>query len=128
MRSVLVSGPPEQSLVTAPQSSADTLPPSCRRLQAADLPRLLADPLRAEIAAAFKKADKDSDGTLDKEEAKAMPHVAKNFDAIEPNLRRDWERSEHNAGLSWDRAKEATRDAWHRVERTLPGDADHDGR
>jgi Ca2+-binding EF-hand superfamily protein len=34
-------------------------------------------------AAAFKKADKDSDGTLDKEEAKAMPRVAKNFDAID---------------------------------------------
>ena len=34
-------------------------------------------------AAAFKKADKDNDGTLDREEAKAMPHVAKNFDAID---------------------------------------------
>lgn len=34
-------------------------------------------------AAAFKKADKDNDGTLDKEEAKAMPRVAKNFDAID---------------------------------------------
>ena len=34
-------------------------------------------------AAAFKTADKDSDGTLDKDEAKAMPHVAKNFDAID---------------------------------------------
>ena len=34
-------------------------------------------------AIAFKKADKDSDGTLDREEAKAMPHVAKNFDAID---------------------------------------------
>jgi len=34
-------------------------------------------------AAAFKTADKDSDGTLDKEEAKAMPHVARNFDAID---------------------------------------------
>jgi hypothetical protein len=34
-------------------------------------------------ADAFKKADKDSDGTLDKEEAKAMPRVAKNFDAID---------------------------------------------
>ncbi len=33
--------------------------------------------------AAFKKADKDADGTLDKEEAKAMPRVAKNFDAID---------------------------------------------
>jgi hypothetical protein len=34
-------------------------------------------------AAAFKKADKDHDGTLDQQEAKAMPHVAKNFDAID---------------------------------------------
>jgi len=34
-------------------------------------------------AAAFKKADKDSDGTLNQEEAKAMPHVAKNFEAID---------------------------------------------
>jgi len=34
-------------------------------------------------AAAFKKADKDNDGTLDKAEAKVMPGVAKNFDAID---------------------------------------------
>jgi Ca2+-binding EF-hand superfamily protein len=33
--------------------------------------------------AAFKKADKDNDGTLDRKEAKKMPHVAKNFDAID---------------------------------------------
>jgi len=33
--------------------------------------------------AAFEKSDKDGDGTLDKEEAKAMPRVAKNFDAID---------------------------------------------
>jgi Ca2+-binding EF-hand superfamily protein len=32
---------------------------------------------------AFKKADKDNDGTLDRKEAKAMPQVAKNFDAID---------------------------------------------
>lgn len=32
---------------------------------------------------AFKKADKDNDGTLDRKEAKAMPRVAKNFDAID---------------------------------------------
>ena len=31
----------------------------------------------------FKKADKDNDGTLDKEEAKALPRVSKNFDAID---------------------------------------------
>jgi Ca2+-binding EF-hand superfamily protein len=34
-------------------------------------------------AAAFKKADRDNDGTLDRKEAKAMPDVAKNFDAID---------------------------------------------
>jgi Ca2+-binding EF-hand superfamily protein len=33
--------------------------------------------------AAFKKADKDNDGTLDRKEAKAMKNVAKNFDAID---------------------------------------------
>lgn len=31
----------------------------------------------------FGKADKDNDGTLDKEEAKALPEVAAHFDAID---------------------------------------------
>jgi Ca2+-binding EF-hand superfamily protein len=43
----------------------------------------LADHHHAKLEAAFEKADKDSDGTLDKEEAKAMPRVAKNFDSID---------------------------------------------
>jgi Ca2+-binding EF-hand superfamily protein len=34
-------------------------------------------------AAAFKKADKDGDGTLDRDEAKAMKKVAKHFDEID---------------------------------------------
>ena len=34
-------------------------------------------------AAAFKRADKDHDGTLDRKEARKMPRVAKNFDAID---------------------------------------------
>lgn len=37
----------------------------------------------ARLEAAFKKADKDNDGTLTRDEAKAMPRVAKNFDAID---------------------------------------------
>ena len=37
----------------------------------------------AKLEAAFKKADKDNDGTLTKGEAKSMPRVAKNFDAID---------------------------------------------
>ena len=31
----------------------------------------------------FKRADKDNDGTLDRKEAKKMPRVSKNFDAID---------------------------------------------
>ncbi len=37
----------------------------------------------AKMEAAFKAADRDGDGTLDKEEAKAMPRVAKNFDRLD---------------------------------------------
>ena len=44
---------------------------------------LFADDHDAKLEAAFKAADKDNDGTLDKQEAKAMPRVAKNFDAID---------------------------------------------
>jgi chromatin remodeling complex protein RSC6 len=33
--------------------------------------------------AAFKKADKDNDGTLDRKEAKKMPRVSRNFAAID---------------------------------------------
>jgi len=39
--------------------------------------------MHAKGEANFKKADKDSDGTLDKDEAKRLPRVAKNFDAID---------------------------------------------
>ena len=37
----------------------------------------------SKLEAAFKKADMDNDGTLTKDEAKTMPRVAKNFDAID---------------------------------------------
>ncbi len=35
------------------------------------------------MQAHFKVADKDNDGSLTRDEAKAMPRVAKNFDAID---------------------------------------------
>ena len=35
------------------------------------------------MQAQFRNADKDHDGSLTREEAKAMPRVAKNFDAID---------------------------------------------
>jgi len=37
----------------------------------------------ARMEAHFKAADKDNDGSLTREEAKAMPRVAKKFDAID---------------------------------------------
>lgn len=37
----------------------------------------------ARMEAAFKAADTDGDGSLDKEEAKAMPRIAKNFDRLD---------------------------------------------
>ena len=42
-----------------------------------------ADDRGARMEAHFKKADKDNDGSLTRDEAKAMPRVAKNFDAID---------------------------------------------
>ena len=42
-----------------------------------------ADQPGARMEAAFKKADTDNDGTLTRVEAKSMPRVAKNFDAID---------------------------------------------
>jgi len=42
-----------------------------------------ADQPGGKLEAAFKKADTDNDGTLTKDEARSMPRVAKNFDAID---------------------------------------------
>ena len=50
------------------------------------------------------------------------------FDEVEPDLERDWSKKRGQCKLEWAKAKHATRDAWDRVERTLPGDADGDGK
>jgi hypothetical protein len=55
-------------------------------------------------------------------------YPGRSYDEVEMDLKRDYEKSRGDSDLSWERAKYATRDAWHRVERTLPGDADGDGR
>lgn len=46
----------------------------------------------------------------------------------EPHLRQGYEREYGQNRLTWEKAKHATRDAWDRVERAIPGDADHDGK
>jgi len=43
---------------------------------------LAADPSKR-LDDAFKRADKDKDGTLDREEAKALPRVSKHFNSID---------------------------------------------
>jgi phage tail tape-measure protein len=50
------------------------------------------------------------------------------FEDVESDLERGWTKAKGNSRLGWEKAKLATRDAWHRVERAIPGDADHDGR
>jgi phage tail tape-measure protein len=50
------------------------------------------------------------------------------FDQVENELERGWDKVKGESKLGWVKAKSAVRDAWHRVERAIPGDADHDGR
>jgi hypothetical protein len=50
------------------------------------------------------------------------------YDQAEPTLRQSYEERHGGKGLAWEKAKHATRDAWDRVERAVPGDADHDGK
>jgi hypothetical protein len=50
------------------------------------------------------------------------------FEDVESDLARDYEAGKGKSRLGWEKAKHATRAAWHRVERAIPGDADHDGR
>ena len=60
---------------------------------------------REQGSLAFKKADTDNDGTLTKEEARAMPRLFKNFDAIDTNK---------DGTLSLDEVR-AYFDAWHKA-------------
>lgn len=55
-------------------------------------------------------------------------YAGKRYDQVESDLERGWEKAKGSSKLAWNEAKHATKDAWHRVERALPGDADHDGR
>jgi len=84
---------------------------------------LFADDHAARLDAAFKAADKDNDGTLDKEEAKAMPHIAKNFDAID---------ADHDGTVSMDEIKAAMKHARSAMQEKgaaafKKADADNDG-
>lgn len=55
-------------------------------------------------------------------------YSGRRFEDVEGDLERDYTSIRGNSRLEWEKAKHATRAAWHRVERAIPGDADHDGR
>jgi phage tail tape-measure protein len=47
---------------------------------------------------------------------------------VEPELQKSWESNPSGRDLAWEKARRASRDAWDRIERSMPGDADNDGR
>jgi uncharacterized protein YcfJ len=55
-------------------------------------------------------------------------HADRSWDEVEGDLARGWDHTKTKSKIGWEKAKLAARDAWDRVERTLPGDADRDGR
>ena len=55
-------------------------------------------------------------------------YQGRQYSEVESELAVGWAKTRGAAKLSWDKAKHATRDAWDRLERSLPGDADHDGK
>jgi Ca2+-binding EF-hand superfamily protein len=82
-----------------------------------------ADQSGRKLEAAFKKADTDNDGTLTKDEAKAMPRVAKNFDAIDTDKDGTVSLDEIHASMKKVATKMHDRD----VERFKSADKDNDG-
>jgi hypothetical protein len=58
----------------------------------------------------------------------AHRYQGRKWDDVQGDLERGWNETRGGSGRAWHDAKDAVRDAWHRVERALPGDADHDGR
>jgi Ca2+-binding EF-hand superfamily protein len=72
---------------------------------------------------AFKQADKDNDGSLDREEAKALPRVAKNFDRID---------ADKSATVTLDEIRASAHEAVQKMKaehqaRFAAADKDHDG-
>jgi Ca2+-binding EF-hand superfamily protein len=75
------------------------------------------------MEARFKAADKDNDGSLTREEAKAMPRVAKNFDAIDADKSGTVTLAEIQAAM-----KKMVKEAHDRnVEHFKAADKDNDG-
>lgn len=61
-------------------------------------------------------------------ESRARVEGVRTFDEVEHDLEADYNRRRGSSRLGWDKGRDAAKAAWHRVERAIPGDADHDGR
>ena len=59
---------------------------------------------------------------------RAHAAAGRDFDSAERDLEREYNANRGKSRLGWNKAKHASRAAWDRVERTLPGDADRDGK
>ena len=79
------------------------------------------------MEAAFKAADKDGDGTLDREEAKAMPRIAKHFDRSDADKSGTVTAEELQAFMK-QHMKKHRRDRGDREDRDTDRDDDKDGR
>lgn len=55
-------------------------------------------------------------------------YQGRRYEDVENDLERGWDQARGTSRLGWERVKQAVKDAWHGVERTVPGDADRDGR
>ena len=82
-----------------------------------------ANPPGSKLEAAFKKADTDNDGTLTRDEAKALPRVAKHFDEIDTDKDGKVSLSELQASM-----KKVHKEMHeHAVQRFKAADKDNDG-
>ena len=50
------------------------------------------------------------------------------FEDLETRLEAGWDIAKGKSKLAWADAKQAMRSAWDSIERSMPGDADRDGR
>src|SRR5258706_7204497 len=82
-----------------------------------------ADQPGARLEAVFKKAGTDNDGTLTRDEAKSMPRVAKNFDAIDADKDGTVSLDEIRASMK----QAGTQKQDRAVEKIKTADKDNDG-
>jgi len=57
-----------------------------------------------------------------------IQYAGRTFNEVERDLESSYNKAKGSSKLGWDKPKHATRAAWDRIERTIPGDSDRDGK